>query len=336
MLCLAVLWSLFYFSGLVAYAAYEDCDPLGNGQIEKSDQILAFLVADKLRHVPGMAGVFVAAVAGAVLSSLSSQANAMVVMMWEDFLSGWWIFANVPAKSATNITRVLSVCMGLLSISMAFLVANLGTLFQTAYSISGALVSPMDGLFITAVAAPWVSAKGATAGFVAALCFNLWIVIGKFTYGAGQSPVLPTSTEGCPVLDVVFDGTLEGSRAPFVNSTDYSIYNGSSAAPGYSQLFNDSSDATYPRLYDVSYCYLGMMGITIVLVVSTVVSLCTGPVKPDKANESYVNKQSLRFYRWLCGYESSEAKRPIEKGDDLDAVSLKGFSYLENGTLESA
>ncbi|XP_063614978.1 sodium-coupled monocarboxylate transporter 1-like [Penaeus indicus] len=69
MLCLAVLWSLFYFSGLVAYAAYEDCDPLGNGQIEKSDQILAFLVADKLRHVPGMAGVFVAAVAGAVLSN---------------------------------------------------------------------------------------------------------------------------------------------------------------------------------------------------------------------------------------------------------------------------
>lgn len=91
----------------------------------------------------------------------------------------------------------------------------------------------------TNLSLPPPSSQGATAGFVAALCFNLWIVIGKFTYGAGQSPVLPTSTEGCPVLDVVFDGTLEGSRAPFVNSTDYSIYNGSSAAPGYSQLFNE-------------------------------------------------------------------------------------------------
>ena len=64
---LFVLWSLFYLSGVVAYAAYHDCDPLTNKQIEKPDQIVPFLVADKLQKLPGMAGLFVAAVYGAVL-----------------------------------------------------------------------------------------------------------------------------------------------------------------------------------------------------------------------------------------------------------------------------
>ncbi|XP_047470463.1 sodium-coupled monocarboxylate transporter 1-like [Penaeus chinensis] len=172
MLCVAfvigliLLWSLFYLSGLVAYAAYEDCDPLSNGQIEKPDQILAFLVADKLHHLPGMTGVFVAAVAGAVLSSLSSQANAMVVLLWEDFLNGWWVFKDISHTKAKTITRVLSSCMGLLGIALAFLVANLGTLFQVAYSISGALVSPLDGLFVTGILAPWVNAKASVEDLI--------------------------------------------------------------------------------------------------------------------------------------------------------------------------
>lgn len=64
---LVILWSLFYMTGLVAYAAYVDCDPLASKRIEKADQIVPFLVADKLGQFPGMAGLFVAAVYGAVL-----------------------------------------------------------------------------------------------------------------------------------------------------------------------------------------------------------------------------------------------------------------------------
>ena len=58
---------MFYFSGLVAFATYVDCDPLKSGKIEKADQIIPFLVADKLSYLPGMSGLFVSAVYGAVL-----------------------------------------------------------------------------------------------------------------------------------------------------------------------------------------------------------------------------------------------------------------------------
>lgn len=304
MLCIAfvvgliLLWSLFYLSGLVAYAAYEDCDPLGNGQIEKPDQILAFLVADKLHHLPGMTGVFVAAVAGAVLSSLSSQANAMVVLLWEDFLNGWWIFADMSHKKTKMMTRMLSSCMGLLSIGMAFLVANLGTLFQVAYSISGALVSPMDGLFLTGIVAPWVNAKGALAGFVSALAFNLWIVGGKFVHGAGKSEKLTLSTDGCLAEDVLLGGAVNGTGLA-INGTDYVAFSTTTtttAGPG-DQLIEERD---YIALYDVSYCYVGAIGMLVVLTVSTVVSVLTGARRPDETDESLVNKRCLSFYRWLC------------------------------------
>ena len=61
------LWLLFYSSGVVAYAMYRDCDPLISGRIEKPDQILPYLVMDKLSHFKGLPGLFVSAIYGGVL-----------------------------------------------------------------------------------------------------------------------------------------------------------------------------------------------------------------------------------------------------------------------------
>ena len=61
------MWILFYSSGAVAYGMYHDCDPLTSGRIEKPDQILPYLVMDKLGHLTGLPGLFVAAVYGGVL-----------------------------------------------------------------------------------------------------------------------------------------------------------------------------------------------------------------------------------------------------------------------------
>ena len=62
-----VLWSLFYFAGLTAYVVYKDCDPFTSGRIEKQDQILPFLVANKLASYPGLCGLFLAGIYGGVL-----------------------------------------------------------------------------------------------------------------------------------------------------------------------------------------------------------------------------------------------------------------------------
>ncbi|XP_045104374.1 sodium-coupled monocarboxylate transporter 2-like [Portunus trituberculatus] len=64
---LGIMWLLLYSSGAVAYVMYRDCDPLISGRIEKPDQILPYLVINKLGHFTGLPGLFVAAVYGGVL-----------------------------------------------------------------------------------------------------------------------------------------------------------------------------------------------------------------------------------------------------------------------------
>lgn len=48
-------------TGCVAYAYYEGCDPIKQGSISKSDQIIPYLVTDIFSDLPGLAGLFVSA-----------------------------------------------------------------------------------------------------------------------------------------------------------------------------------------------------------------------------------------------------------------------------------
>ncbi|CAL4084603.1 unnamed protein product, partial [Meganyctiphanes norvegica] len=264
-----LIWSLFYYSGLVAYATYKDCDTLTTGKIEKADQILVYMVGDKLSHLPGMTGLFVAAVAGAVLSSMSSMANGLAAMIWEDFLKDFWIFKDMDSSQACNVTRGLSLFAGLSSIVMASLISQLGSLFQAAYSISGAIASPLDGLFIAAIALPWVNTSGALIGFLSAFSFNIWLVISKFYLQAGQTKPLPVSTENC-----ILNETLTNLNMVY-----------------------DTID--YLAIFDVSYCYLGSLGVIIVLIVSTLVSCITGLVPPSEVEAHLVDRRCFRAYKWI-------------------------------------
>ncbi|XP_042858819.1 sodium-coupled monocarboxylate transporter 1-like [Penaeus japonicus] len=80
LLGMSLLWGVFYTSGLVAYALYRDCDPLTSGKIEKPDQIIPYMVTDKLNHLTGMPGLFVAAVYGGVLR-YARKPTAVVVIV---------------------------------------------------------------------------------------------------------------------------------------------------------------------------------------------------------------------------------------------------------------
>ncbi|XP_042225903.1 sodium-coupled monocarboxylate transporter 2-like, partial [Homarus americanus] len=213
---LYTLWSLFYFSGLVAYATYSDCDPLTTGKIEKPDQIIPFLVTDKLSHLPGLAGIFVAAVYGGVLSTLSSCGNSFACVVWEDFLKERPYFSRLGDVGATNVVKILSVMAGVAAICMGLMVEKLGSIFHVSNSILSAVGGPLNGLFFTGVCAPWVNAKGAVVGFVLSFIFSVWVVIGKFVRGGGSPPRLPLSTEGCPEnLALFLNATVTG----LVNNT---------------------------------------------------------------------------------------------------------------------
>ncbi|XP_066969670.1 sodium-coupled monocarboxylate transporter 1-like [Macrobrachium rosenbergii] len=266
-----LLLVLFYLSGLVAYATYADCDPFMSGKIEKPDMILPYLVTDRLSKYAGLTGFFVAAVYSGVLSTLSSQGSAIACIIWEDLLKNRPYFHHFTDKQATNVIKILSGITGVAAIALGMIVGHLGTIFMVAYSIMSALKGPLGGLFLSGICTPWVNRKGAAVGFVASFMINVWLIIGKFLRGGGNPTTLPLSVSGC-----------DGNSVTFQNATS-SVVDHMPVPP--------SSDIAFPpmgkynNLYDISYCYSGFIGIILTLVISSFVSVCTGPLPQKTVNQ---------------------------------------------------
>jgi sodium-coupled monocarboxylate transporter 8/12 len=63
----ALIYLFCVLIGLGIYAKYSNCDPLANHKITKHDQLLPYYVTDVAEHIPGIPGLFMAAVFSAAL-----------------------------------------------------------------------------------------------------------------------------------------------------------------------------------------------------------------------------------------------------------------------------
>ncbi|XP_050704571.1 sodium-coupled monocarboxylate transporter 1-like [Eriocheir sinensis] len=272
------LWCLFFFSGLVAYATYSTCDPFTSGKIKKADQIIPFLVTDKVGYIPGMSGLFVAAVYGGVLSSLSSTGNSAACLVWEDFLKPLPFFSGLSDSSATLVVKILSSLTGVVAVGLGLLMGNLGNIFHVILSITSAVSGPLAGVFMAGILLPWTNAKGAFVGFFVSFIFNMWIAVGKFLRGGGGPTKLPLSVAGCPdTLNVTLEAFTSTTISPNVTTDE----------------MPQEED-----MYDISYCFYGLIGISITLVVSGLVSVITGPTPPKDVEGGVVNPTCERLYKW--------------------------------------
>ncbi|XP_042893720.1 sodium-coupled monocarboxylate transporter 1-like [Penaeus japonicus] len=311
-----VLWVLFYFSGLVAYATYSTCDPLTAGNIEKPDQIIPYLVVDKLGHLAGLPGLFVAAVYGGVLSSLSSTANSIACVIWEDFLKHREYFKGISDRSATNVIKLLSAATGLLAIALGLLAGNLGSIFQMTQTVLGAISGPLIGIFISGICVPWANAKGAASGFVVSFLSCLTLVVGKFMRGGASPPMLPLSVAGCG--DAFGNSTDIAVLGLNTTSLDYGSDVSTSFPPQDFSTIEPDVEEESKSIYDISYCYNGTIGILLTVIICSIVSLFTGPMKPDEINHlvsPYVGSLYRRFWKYREGKHYTEQDMKDEEDD---------------------
>ncbi len=57
---LVIIMFLTFFTGLLVYAKFYDCDPLRSNQVSNSDQILPLFVSQTSHNIPGLLGLFTA------------------------------------------------------------------------------------------------------------------------------------------------------------------------------------------------------------------------------------------------------------------------------------
>ncbi|XP_076067585.1 sodium-coupled monocarboxylate transporter 1-like [Oratosquilla oratoria] len=321
---LTVLWSLFNFSGLMAYALYRDCDPLTAGLIEKKDSIIPYLVVDRFGNGWGMVGLFVAAVYGGVLSSVSSSANALAALFWKDFISEMTFFSRMTEVNVTRIIKLLSLVSGLCAIALAMLVSNMGTIFQLSNVANSVVCGPVNGLFLAGICAPWVSTKGAVGGFFTTIVINILFMVGKTKYSAGNSDPLPASVDGCPP-NLLVNASICTNATKVITSMDANCIT--------------TEAENYPPIFDLSYCYFGVTGMVLVFIMASVFSLFTGLVHPDDVDPRMVNRTSLKIYIYLWrrftkqeikGFERVKTvEEKIKMDEESSSLYTKGLDTNE-------
>ncbi|XP_070533233.1 sodium-coupled monocarboxylate transporter 1-like [Ptychodera flava] len=320
---LALVLALAACCGLSMYAYYKNCDPLTAGYVAAADQLMPFFVMDLLGFLPGLPGVFVSCMFSAALSTISSGLNSLAAVTGEDIIRQIWPSMN--ETKYTVITKCLALVYGCLSVFMAYVASNLGSVLQAALSIFSLIGGPLLGLFSLGLFFPWANYIGAVVGLSVGMSMSLWMGFGAFIYPPAK-PTLPLSVDGCPNI-----------TAPFENVTDISTSLSMASTASSYDLQSTTEMATTPQdsypaiadLYALSYLYFGAVAWCIVIIVGIITSFITGAEKPEELDPRVIAPLADKCCcflpkRWrralYCGVRHHEI---IEEEKDAAAEEVK-------------
>ncbi|XP_060064282.1 sodium-coupled monocarboxylate transporter 1-like [Ylistrum balloti] len=341
-----ILSTVVCLVGIVIYATYHDCDPKILNLVKARDQLLPFLVMDKLTFLPGLPGLFVASLFSASLSSISSGLNALAIVILEDILKIYWRHNGgepLPVVQG-RIAKVLGFICGGMVIGIAFLSQFLGqTVLQIMLSIFGMVGGPLLGLFLNGIFLPWVNSAGAFCGLVCSAVLTFWV-------GVGGSVILPI-----PPIKKVSASICQHFQRNCTSSADNqntaTLY--STMTPISTIYYNTSTEiptAATPNgqdlwIYHISYLWYALFAVLISLFVGTVVTLlsnfCTDLNRPEDLDKELVHPVSDRVccYPALSCQKVNRLTKPPSQFYESSSKKTEAYTYdgpytVTNGDLE--
>ncbi|XP_071963065.1 putative sodium-dependent multivitamin transporter [Antedon mediterranea] len=186
----SLLLFLIDYEGLVLYTFYNEA-PNVPPNVTKSDQIIIHFVSEQFGHVPGYQGLFIACLWAGTLSTISSGLNAMIAVTLEDMVKPfrrWQANRNNTEvveddRSDTFKSKLLTCVYGAISIFLAFLAAEMGTLVSMANSVFGAAGGPLLAAFTQGMMWKRANSAGTLAGVIVGFIFGVWITFGAMLSG---------------------------------------------------------------------------------------------------------------------------------------------------------
>ncbi len=166
---------LFYFTGLVIYCFYQGIgfDPMSSGNLLNVDQILPFFVVNEMPQ--GFAGLIIAGIAAASMSSISSGVNSMTTVSLVD-LVGPYSKKELDEAKKLRYARIMTVLYGAVITIIAFYAGRFGSLLEAPVRIFGLLGGPLLGLFLLGMLSPRANSQGAIIGWVSGTLISLMVV----------------------------------------------------------------------------------------------------------------------------------------------------------------
>lgn len=208
---ISVFVLLCCYAGLLIFAAYGDCDPRSAGIVLADDQLLPVFVIEVTKGLPGLAGLFIAGVFGAALSSLSVVLNSTATVILTDVVRG--LFGMKPGdKTATIFAKMCTLTLGLLALASLLWVEKLGGVLAAASSLSSIAAGTSFGVFTLGMLVPWCSSTGALVGAISGALMSGWVSFGSQWAAASGllSPnALNVSIEACESNVTLLDRNFE-------------------------------------------------------------------------------------------------------------------------------
>ena len=267
---------IFIAAGLVAFAYFSKikCDPFESKQLSNPNQILPFLVIHLFSEIPGLVGIFLAALLSACLSTISSLLISFSALFSEDIMKS--CFSTLSDRYVTLSAKLSVPIFGVIATGFGIMVSQMkGPLTQIYMLFVGACSGPLTAIFLLSIFIPGASALGVFLAGAIGICFSTWLIIGRFsTDNAKLSPP--------PLPSASVDKCL-------VNLTQQ--FNGSS-------LQYDALD--YPvgidYLYSVSYQAFGVLSIGLTFLVG----LLTIYLTRSRAPKTVPKNTTLNFRKQFC------------------------------------
>lgn len=168
------VWALFMLIGTCTWAFYKLTGEALPGFITKADQVFPHFLST---HVPaGLAGLFLAALMSAGMSTLAGDLNCIAVVGVQDVYKR--IRPDAPDGRCLKIGKGLVVLFGVLGVGMAEILAHsTGGALNLWFTVSAILSGGLAGLFVLAFLSDRAHRRGVYAGIAACLLFTAWATV---------------------------------------------------------------------------------------------------------------------------------------------------------------
>jgi Na+/proline symporter len=171
---LSVVVSLvFYFIGTALYTYYKTQPNELNFAMQNTDAIFPHFIMSKMPV--GVAGILIAAIFSATMSTVSSNVNSISTAFTSDFYRHF--YPQSSDKRQLAVARWSGIVFGGIGVAFALLMATLNilSLFDYFNKILGLLASGLGGLFIMGIFFPQVNGRSALLGFGAGIVVLLFV-----------------------------------------------------------------------------------------------------------------------------------------------------------------
>lgn len=165
---------IFAVMGIALFVFYQS-NPDLLGPLQKNDQILPWFVAHQMPT--GLAGLVIAGVFAAAMSSLDSSMHSICTAVSNDFVGRFKKDWN--DKNQLSFARTLVACLGVLGTSAALIMSTIDTghIFDFLIGLMGLIGSPLAGLFLIGL---FVKRAAAVHAWIGVVCSLIALLYSKY------------------------------------------------------------------------------------------------------------------------------------------------------------